>query len=159
MGFHRASPTMEKVITEVAAPDSPSVAPPPISEAYVARRQTEAERKAYLESDKQVETVEEGRVRCRKCQTWIVLSGKQAYSTGQWVKHKSRCSDVVYVYLVYCVSCSFTHSLIGQAIALQRLGGNYLLSMIPKPNRSMRAELNAHSVARILHSKGKVITI
>jgi len=62
-----------------------------------------AERKAYLESDKQAETVEEGRVRCRKCQTWIILSDKQAFSTGKWVKHKSRCSDIVYIYSLYCV--------------------------------------------------------
>jgi len=78
---------------EGAAPDTPSVAASPISENYVVRRQTEAERKAYLESDKQAEIVEEGRVRCRKCQTWIILSDKQVFSTGQWVKHKLSCSD------------------------------------------------------------------
>jgi len=90
-----ASPMVEKVIAEEAVLDTLSVAVSPISEGYVARRQTEAERKAYLESDKQVEDVEEGRVRCRKCQTWIILSDKQAFSTGNWVKHKSRCSDIV----------------------------------------------------------------
>ncbi|KAF8817401.1 hypothetical protein BYT27DRAFT_7247288 [Phlegmacium glaucopus] len=89
-----ASPTAEKVVAE-AALDTSFVTASPISESYVARRQTEAERKAYLESDKQAETVEQGRVRCRKCQTWIILSDKQAFSTGKWVKHKSRCSDIV----------------------------------------------------------------
>jgi len=85
----RVSPTTEKVVAEEAAPDTP------ISEGYIVRRQTEEERKSYLESDKQAETVEEGRVRCRKCQTWVILSDKQTYSTGKWVKHKSRCSDIV----------------------------------------------------------------
>lgn len=92
------STTPDKVVAELAVPDTPSVAASPIPEKYAARRQTEAERKAYLKSDKQAETVEEGRVRCRKCQTWIVLSDKQAFSTGKWVKHKLRCSDIVYVY-------------------------------------------------------------
>lgn len=90
-----ASPTTEKVVPEEAVPDTPSVTALPISESYVARRQTEEERKAYLESDKQAEIVEEGRVYCRKCQKWIILSDKQAFSTGKWVKHKSRCSDIV----------------------------------------------------------------
>jgi hypothetical protein len=104
-GFNRASPMTEKekVVTEGAAPVTPSVTAPAVSEGYTAKRHTEAERKAYLESDKQAETVEEGRVRCRKCQTWIILSDKQAYSTGKWVKHKSGCSDTVCVYSIYCV--------------------------------------------------------
>jgi hypothetical protein len=99
----RASPTTEKVVTEGAAPVTTSFAAPSVSEGYTAKRQTEAERKAYFESDKQAEIVEEGRVRCRKCQTWIILSDKQTYSTGKWVKHKSRCSDIVCVYSIYCV--------------------------------------------------------
>lgn len=103
--------------------------------------------------------MEEGRVRCRKCQTWIILSDKQTYSAGKWVKHKSRCSDIVYVLLSSLCSCPFTYSFIGQAIASQRLRGNSLLSMIRKPNLSMRTKLNVHSVARMLHSKGKAITI
>lgn len=56
-------------------------------------------------------------------------------------------------------SCSFTCPLIGQAIALQRLRENCLLSMIPKSNRLMRAEFNVHSVAQLWHSKRKAITI
>ena len=44
--------------------------------------------------------MEEGRVRCRKCQTWIILSDKQTYSTGKWVKHKSGCSDIVCAYSI-----------------------------------------------------------
>ena len=102
-GFNRASPATEKAVTEEAAPVTPSVAALPVSEGYTAKRQTEAERKAYLESDKQAEVVEEGRVRCRKCQTWIILSDKQPYSTGKWVKHKSGCSDIVCDYSIYCV--------------------------------------------------------
>jgi len=90
-----ASSTTEKMVTEGAASVTPSVAVPSVPEGYTAKRQTEAERKAYLESDKQVEIVEEGRVRCRKCQTWIILSDKQTYSTGKWVKHKAGCSDIV----------------------------------------------------------------
>jgi len=90
-----ASPATEKVVTKGTAPDTPSVAAFLISEGHTTRRQTEEERKAYLESDKQAETVEEGRVRCRKCQTWVILSDKKIYSTGKWVKHKSRCSDIV----------------------------------------------------------------
>ena len=42
----------------------------------------------------------------------------------------------------------FTHSLIGRAIALQRLRENCLLSMILKPNRLMRVVFNAHSVVQ-----------
>jgi len=90
-----ASPMTEKVVAEGASPVTPSVAAPSVSGGYTAKRQTEAERKAYLESDKQAEIVEEGRVRCRKCQTWIILSDKQTYSTGKWVKHKSGCSDIL----------------------------------------------------------------
>ena len=95
IGFNRASPTTEKVVAEGASPATPSVTTPSVSGGYTARRQTEAERKAYLESDKQAEIVEEGRVLCRKCQTWIILSDKQTYSTGKWVKHKSGCSDTL----------------------------------------------------------------
>jgi len=89
------SPTTENAVTEGAAPVTPSIAAPSVSGGYTAKRQTEAERKAYLESDKQAEIVEEGRVRCRKCQTWIILSDRQTYSTGKWVKHKSGCSDIL----------------------------------------------------------------
>ena len=56
-------------------------------------------------------------------------------------------------------SCSLTHLLIGQAIASQQLRENCLLSMILKPNRSMRAVFNAHSVVQMWYSKGKAITI
>jgi hypothetical protein len=56
-------------------------------------------------------------------------------------------------------SCSFTRSLIGQAIASQRPRENCLLSMTPKPNHSIRAEFNAHCVVQMWHSKGKAITI
>lgn len=47
--------------------------------------------------------MEKGRVLCRKCQTWIILSDKQTYLTGKWVKHKLGCSDVVCGYSIYCV--------------------------------------------------------
>jgi hypothetical protein len=60
-----------------------------------ARRPSEQERKEFLESDKQIETVEKHRVLCRKCQDWVDLSQANAYATGSWMKHKVRCSDVV----------------------------------------------------------------
>ncbi|KAF8159491.1 hypothetical protein B0H34DRAFT_405990 [Crassisporium funariophilum] len=87
------SPVLESPGPQATAPAAP--ASPSPSTPYVARRQTEAERRAYLESDKQAEIVEKDRVSCRKCQKWITLSDKQAYTTGNWVKHKIRCSDIV----------------------------------------------------------------
>ena len=61
-----------------------------------ARRPSEQERKEFLESDNQIETVEEYRVSCRKCQCWVDL-GHASYGTGNWVKHKVRCSAAMYV--------------------------------------------------------------
>lgn len=64
----------------------------PTSQSTPARRPSEQERKEFLESDNQIETVEKHRVSCRKCQTWVDLGDASSYATGNWVKHKVRCS-------------------------------------------------------------------
>jgi len=64
----------------------------PMSQSTPARRPSEKERKEFLESDNQIETVETHRVSCHKCQTWVDLGHTSLYATGNWVKHKVRCS-------------------------------------------------------------------
>jgi len=73
------------------AMQSPS-AQVPTSQPTPARRPSEQERKEFLESDSQIETVEKHRVSCRKCLTWVDLGQTSSYATGNWVKHKVRCS-------------------------------------------------------------------
>ncbi|KAJ6498316.1 hypothetical protein DFH09DRAFT_1204132 [Mycena vulgaris] len=59
------------------------------------KRTTEAERKAILDSDKRAETVQVDQVLCRKCQKWIRLSTRTAYSLANWKAHQAKCADVV----------------------------------------------------------------
>jgi len=75
--------------------DSPSAVSLAVPKPTPPRRPSEAERKEFLEADKQIQAVEKHRVCCRKCQKWIDLSETNAYATGNWVKHKVRCSDAV----------------------------------------------------------------
>jgi len=67
----------------------------PTSQPTPARRPSEKERKEFLESDNQIETVEKHRVSCRTCGTWVDLGHGSSYATGNWVKHKVRCSAVL----------------------------------------------------------------
>jgi len=76
------------------AMQSPS-AQEPTSQPTPARRPSEQERKEFLESDNQIERVENHRVSCRKCLTWVDLGQASSYATGNWVKHKVRCSAAV----------------------------------------------------------------
>lgn len=62
-----------------------------------ARRPSETDRKEFLEADKQIMELEKHRACCNKCHKWVDLSPSQPYATGNWVKHKIRCSDAVYV--------------------------------------------------------------
>jgi hypothetical protein len=71
--------------------ESPS-AQVPTPQPTSARRPSEQQRKEFLESDNQIETVEKHRVSCRKCLAWIELGRASSYATGNWVKHKVRCS-------------------------------------------------------------------
>ncbi|PPQ67874.1 hypothetical protein CVT25_010313 [Psilocybe cyanescens] len=60
-----------------------------------ARRPSETDRKEFLEADKQIMELEKHRACCNKCHKWVDLSPSQPYATGNWVKHKIRCSDAV----------------------------------------------------------------
>jgi len=83
-----------KEVKDAVQTESPS-AQVPASQPTPARRPSEQERKEFLESDNQIETVEKHRVSCRKCQTWVDLGHASSYATGNWVKHKVRCSAVM----------------------------------------------------------------
>ncbi|KAJ7504281.1 hypothetical protein B0H11DRAFT_1981470 [Mycena galericulata] len=65
------------------------------SEVGGATRTTQAERKAILEADARAETVQADQVLCRKCQKWIRLSTRTAYSLGNWNHHQTNCADGV----------------------------------------------------------------
>lgn len=52
---------------------------------------SESERKAYLETDEQVEEVQPDQVKCRRCWKWIRLSTKQTYALYHWRQHRERC--------------------------------------------------------------------
>ncbi|KAJ3514720.1 hypothetical protein NLJ89_g2208 [Agrocybe chaxingu] len=81
-------------IQPAQVPESPAEVPS-TSLVTPARRPTEEDRKESLESDKQIEKVEKHRVCCRKCHKWVDLSESIPYATGNWHKHKDRCSDAV----------------------------------------------------------------
>ena len=100
----RATPAVKEAtasIVEITASPTAFKPTPP-------RRPSEAERKEFLESDKQIQSVERHRVCCRKCQNWIDLSETNSYATGNWVKHKARCSDAMYVILI-SIFCPRAH--------------------------------------------------
>lgn len=67
----------------------------PVATPSSARRLTEAERKEFLQSDKQVKQLEESRVLCARCDQWITLSDSNAYVTSNWTRHKLRCSEAM----------------------------------------------------------------
>jgi len=77
--------------------DSPSQLLASTSQPTPARRLSESERKEFLENEKQIKVVEKNRVCCGKCQKWIDLSPVHAYVTSNWIKHKIRCSEAMYV--------------------------------------------------------------
>ncbi|KAF8906249.1 hypothetical protein CPB84DRAFT_429337 [Gymnopilus junonius] len=88
--FDSFKPSSDTGKVQQSSPEVPArIIPTP------ARRPTEAERKGFLEDDTQIQDLEEHRARCRKCQNWIALSETHAYATGNWVKHKNKCSDAV----------------------------------------------------------------
>ncbi|KAH9479408.1 hypothetical protein JR316_0007998 [Psilocybe cubensis] len=82
-----ASPDVEEAVATTIL--SPAFDP------MAARRPSEADRKEYLEADKQISELEKHRACCNKCHKWIDLSPTQPYATGNWVKHKIRCSDAI----------------------------------------------------------------
>jgi len=81
----------KEVLRDAIQTESPS-AQVPTPQPTSARRPSEQQRKEFLESDNQIETVEMHRVSCRKCLAWVDLGHASSYATGNWVKHKVRCS-------------------------------------------------------------------
>ncbi|EJC99979.1 uncharacterized protein FOMMEDRAFT_170068 [Fomitiporia mediterranea MF3/22] len=57
-----------------------------------ATRTTEAERRAYLESQPDVAELEPHRVLCRCCNKWLKLSTTQKYALAPWKLHKKSCT-------------------------------------------------------------------
>ncbi|KAJ3538940.1 hypothetical protein NMY22_g4956 [Coprinellus aureogranulatus] len=55
-------------------------------------RRNVAERRAYLLADKFIESVEEERVKCAKCQKWVALKKGQPYDLAKWKQHRDRCA-------------------------------------------------------------------
>lgn len=55
-------------------------------------RRNVAERRAYLLADKFIETVEEERVKCSKCQKWVALKKGHPYDLAKWKQHRDRCA-------------------------------------------------------------------
>jgi len=96
-------PEGKEVLKDAMQMESPS-AQLPTSQPTSARRPSEQQRKEFLESDNQIETVEKHRVSCRKCLTWIDLGRASSYATGNWVKHKVRCSAAMYVFVILPLS-------------------------------------------------------
>ncbi|KAF9530473.1 hypothetical protein CPB83DRAFT_182809 [Crepidotus variabilis] len=90
-----ATPDINEASTPARVPQSPSIALSVSTKPTPARRPSEQERKEFLESDKQIETVEKHRVLCWKCQSWVDLSQAHGYVTSNWMRHKVRCSDAV----------------------------------------------------------------
>ncbi|KDR80689.1 hypothetical protein GALMADRAFT_241078 [Galerina marginata CBS 339.88] len=103
--IHRARCDQKPTIIIPTTPDSSkepleveksiSSSPPASTSQTPARRPSETERREFLEGDKQIMDLEKHRVCCRKCQNWVDLSPTLPYATGNWVKHKNRCSDAV----------------------------------------------------------------
>ncbi|KAF8202297.1 hypothetical protein BJ912DRAFT_944412 [Pholiota molesta] len=60
-----------------------------------ARRPSEEERKSFLEAEKQIKQLDKNRALCAKCDQWIALSEANAYASGNWMKHKAKCIDVI----------------------------------------------------------------
>ncbi|TFK29681.1 hypothetical protein FA15DRAFT_663846 [Coprinopsis marcescibilis] len=54
-------------------------------------RRSASERRAYLLSEKNIEVVEEGRVKCNSCSNWVTLKKGQPYDLTKWKQHKERC--------------------------------------------------------------------
>lgn len=97
--FTRTTPKTSESFPASQAMDTES--PPQFlastSQPTPARRLSESERKEFLENEKQIKVVEKHRVCCKKCQQWIDLSPVNPYVTSNWIKHKIRCSEAMYV--------------------------------------------------------------
>ncbi|KAH0836734.1 hypothetical protein J3R83DRAFT_8469 [Lanmaoa asiatica] len=78
------SPTTSVAQTEVN-PEAPSCSP------SRSPRRTEAQRRAILLDDPQIQEVEPQRVLCRTCKKWIKLSAISNYASSNWKCHKNRC--------------------------------------------------------------------
>jgi hypothetical protein len=55
-------------------------------------RRNAAERRAYLLADKFIQTVEEERVKCAKCEKWVTLKKGQPYDLAKWKQHRDKCA-------------------------------------------------------------------
>jgi hypothetical protein len=120
MGFFRTMSEGKEVSRDAMQTESPS-AQVPTPQPIPARRPSEQERKDFLESDNQTETVEKHRVSCRKCLTWVELGHASSYATGNWVKHKVRCSAAMYVFVVLSLNLRILWTLLpARAAAWQR---------------------------------------
>lgn len=86
-----ASQLLDMPALIIASSSHPAPTPTP------ARRPSEQDRKKFLESEKQIKQLEKNRALCAKCDQWIALSEATAYTSGNWMKHKVKCFDAVYV--------------------------------------------------------------
>ena len=125
-----SSPASQAINTE-----SPSQFLASTSQPTPARRLSESERREFLENEKQIKVVEKNRVCCKKCQQWIDLSSVHPYVTSNWVKHKIRCSEAMYVIQILFFNRTFADlSTLVQATVLPPRRESFALSMTPKSN-------------------------
>jgi hypothetical protein len=58
------------------------------------RKTNLAERQQILETDEWSLEVQEGRVKCRGCRTWVKLQTGRKYDLKDWGKHKEVCPQI-----------------------------------------------------------------
>ena len=63
-------------------------------------RRTEADRRADLERDEYIARVEPHLVVCRACEKSIGLNKKSTYDGANWRTHKSKCPQIIGVFVV-----------------------------------------------------------
>lgn len=59
-----------------------------------ATKRTETARKETLEQDGNIHRVEQHRVQCNACRSWIKLNEKRAYDDRNWIQHAGGCTHI-----------------------------------------------------------------
>jgi len=64
------------------------------------QRHNVAERRAILLKDDLIETLEEERFKCAKCDKWVALQKGRPYALERWKKHRDGCPPKEWVFIV-----------------------------------------------------------
>lgn len=59
-----------------------------------AKKMTDKEREAFLNSNVNISEVQAHRVRCTACRTWVQLHKSQNFKLENWTQHEGKCPNI-----------------------------------------------------------------